>query len=770
MRALRRVLAAVLSAATAAGALVVVGLASAPTAAAVTGSQWNAGSIISDSVFYDFGAMNAGQVQGFLDDKGSGCRAANDLPCLRDYGQATPSRSPENGLCSGYTGSGNESAASIIVNVARTCRINPRSLLVLLEKESSLVTRTTPSATAYRSATGYGCPDTAACDSTYYGFFNQVYMAARQFKVYALNPTRYGYQAGRVNSILYHPNASCGRGNVYIANEATAGLYTYTPYQPNGPALNNLYGTGDGCSAYGNRNFWRIFSDWFGDTQTGSHLLRTAADPTVYLVSGQTRYAVADLATLGSLAPLGSVGVVSADYLSGFTSGRTLGRFVRGPDGAVYLVDSGVLHQAPTCAMIADYGDDCPATVLLTSTQIAVFAKSSALTQVVSTTSGKTFALSRGTKREAFDSLSVNQAGLAGPQAVLDEGALATRPYGAPIVRDDVLAVSRSDASVWLSRGGNFTNVPRTINAQNTWARSLTPALLDPQSINAVPHDVAYTGLVRSVDARRYYVITPTGRRDLPSSPGWTGAYATFSDTLLGRLPDEGPITGDLYVKGATSPTVLLASGSAARPVTTYDAFVALGGGSAPSIATVADSAAEGLPRGAALLQPGGLVLDPTSGAVSLVDGTTAVVHLPSFPTAAALGLPSVLTRVDPSLLAAYPTAGADLSTVVRCGGSTYLGREGVLQRTGSLDSTLVPVTALGTLTCATLRLTAGATISGEVFVIVEGGPTVYRVTGTSKQPVSSWVRLLELTGGRAPVIARLGPRLLDTVPTGPGV
>ncbi|MFZ1523014.1 MAG: hypothetical protein WAS94_03260, partial [Candidatus Saccharimonadales bacterium] len=40
-----------------------------------------------------------------------------------------------------------------------------------------------------------------------------------------------------------------------------------TPYRPNQAALNNLYGTGDGCSAYGNRNFWRFYTDWFGSTR-----------------------------------------------------------------------------------------------------------------------------------------------------------------------------------------------------------------------------------------------------------------------------------------------------------------------------------------------------------------------------------------------------------------------------------------------------------------------------------------------------------------------
>ena len=37
------------------------------------------------------------------------------------------------------------------------------------------------------------------------------------------------------------------------------------PYRPNAAALANLYGTGDACSAYGNRNFWRYFNDWFGN-------------------------------------------------------------------------------------------------------------------------------------------------------------------------------------------------------------------------------------------------------------------------------------------------------------------------------------------------------------------------------------------------------------------------------------------------------------------------------------------------------------------------
>ena len=72
---------------------------------------------------------------------------------------------------------------------------------------------------------------------------------------------------------------------MYIRNQATAALYIYTPYRPNQGALNNLYGTGDSCSSYGNRNFWRMFTDWFGSTKT---------PPNHGLIAIQNRYELLD--------------------------------------------------------------------------------------------------------------------------------------------------------------------------------------------------------------------------------------------------------------------------------------------------------------------------------------------------------------------------------------------------------------------------------------------------------------------------------------------
>lgn len=252
-----------------------------PTSAqAANPADFNPGRIISDEIFFDTSSMGAGDVQNFLNSKVANCDpmnypaqyASERRACLKDYTESTPNMGADR-YCNGYSAVANESAATIIRRVAESCGINPRVLIVLLEKESGLVTDTWPLQWQYRSATGMGCPDSADCNPTYGGFFKQVYYGARSFKYYIANNGSYNYHWGQWNNIRYQAanveaarGVNCGTRSIYIENAATAALYIYTPYTPNGAALNNLYGTGDACSAYGNRNFWRLYTDWFGST------------------------------------------------------------------------------------------------------------------------------------------------------------------------------------------------------------------------------------------------------------------------------------------------------------------------------------------------------------------------------------------------------------------------------------------------------------------------------------------------------------------------
>lgn len=250
--------------------LLLGGIALPQTAQAASLANWDAGHIISDDIFTNKGSMNPTMIQAFMQSKvpscdtwgtqpseyGGGTRAqwatargyAPPYPCLKDYVE------------------GGKGSAHIIYDIAQEFSINPQVLLVLLQKEQALVTDSWPLPSQYRTATGYACPDSAPCDAQYYGLTNQLRSAARMFRAIMNNsPSWYTPYVLGNNNIRYNPVASCGSSIVNIRNRATQALYNYTPYQPNAGALAAGYGTAQ-CGAYGNRNFYLFFTDWFGST------------------------------------------------------------------------------------------------------------------------------------------------------------------------------------------------------------------------------------------------------------------------------------------------------------------------------------------------------------------------------------------------------------------------------------------------------------------------------------------------------------------------
>ena len=259
---------------------------------ALSGSDFQAGHIIDDSIFTNSGAMNVQDIQNFLNAKVPTCDSwgtqsyagttranysrtrGHPLPmvCLKDYYENPSNLANNLTVTDGVQApipAGAISAAQIIYNAAQTYHINPQVILTTLQKEQGLVTDDWPWTSQFQKAMGYACPDTGSCDTQYYGLYNQVTDAAWQFRHYLDNPGTYNYWVGD-NYIRYSPTASCGGSMVNIQNPATAALYIYTPYQPNPAALASLTATGDNCSSYGNRNFFYYFNTWFGSSLDGT--------------------------------------------------------------------------------------------------------------------------------------------------------------------------------------------------------------------------------------------------------------------------------------------------------------------------------------------------------------------------------------------------------------------------------------------------------------------------------------------------------------------
>ncbi|KRC52216.1 hypothetical protein ASE16_04040 [Leifsonia sp. Root227] len=278
-------------------------------------SKFVAGDLASDAVFYKGNAWSAATIQSFLNTKGSGCTTAAAPGCLKNFKQTTPTKAADP-MCAAYTGAAGETAATIIAKVGVACGINPVALLTMIQKEQGLVSTTAPTQWMYDHATGWNCPDTAIGCSTSAsstGFFNQVYGAAWQFKRYANPAGTSNYftwiPVGKVKAVQYNLDASCGTKQVAIFNKATAALYYYTPYTPNDASLASYPGEGDGCSAYGIRNFWMLFNAWYGSSTAGSV-------PAMARLSGSDRFETSAAISRAAY-PTPGAGVASAYIASG---------------------------------------------------------------------------------------------------------------------------------------------------------------------------------------------------------------------------------------------------------------------------------------------------------------------------------------------------------------------------------------------------------------------------------------------------------------------
>lgn len=206
--------------------------------------------LISDSEITNYSAMDINDIQKFLEKR---------VGILKSY-VATDNN-------------GNQiTAAEAFYQAALNARINPQYLLVLVQKEMSLLDDVDPTSSQLDWATGYGCPDGGSCNPRWQGFFKQVNSAALQTRDYVDSPHNYYYRPGITAVIDNTP--------VTPKNAATAGLYSYTPH----------IDCGGSCG--GNKLFWNLWSKFFSKKWPDGALLRSEDGTTYYIENGKKRQIV----------------------------------------------------------------------------------------------------------------------------------------------------------------------------------------------------------------------------------------------------------------------------------------------------------------------------------------------------------------------------------------------------------------------------------------------------------------------------------------------
>lgn len=651
---------------------------------AAVASQFDPGLIISDSVFYDFGTMTPSQIQAFLVSKAPAACAENLIgpKCIKDYRMDTQAVTGESGRCASMPARTNQSAAEIIYYVARACGINPKVLIVTLQKEQGLIQSSNPSQRMYDFALGMSCPDTpSGCSKADAGFFWQLYKGAGQLQWYGDSRGSFTYlRVGTDIKRDYQANmSSCGYRTFRLKSQATAALYYYTPYTPNDAALANLYGEGNSCSAYGNRNFWRFYTDWFGSTIGGGFLLKSETSGT-YLIVENRKYLITEDEAVNAYASLGPVGTVSEPYLNSFVDAGNMGRLVRGST-TYYFIEGSKRYAFTNAAQVAEFGYDATKAVRLTSSQFSALPSGGTMSEYVAGSDGSKFLIEDGKKRQILDAASIASTPLPALSKV-KISAFSALPWGNPIIRAGSTFVTNSTGRTMLYDGTKVYEISPEVKADFTISNWFTASTgkMNEAAIAPVLSDQKLKPIFADPSGKQY-ILTPNGKRPVVVGQSLLTGVPVMSQAVIDDIPTASttPIPATTFAKATNSANTFLLDGGQKRLlVTTADR--ARFAGLVPSIKveSLSPSVMSMFSAAGRLYTPGTFVKTTDTGESFLIDTLGRAVNITSSGQAALLGLSSPKS-VKLSELSGYSRTASFSRVKIKCEAQTYLAVTGVL-------------------------------------------------------------------------------------------
>ena len=217
-----------------------------------------------------------------------------------------------------------KSAAALIYNNSRLYKINPKVLLVTLQKEQSLVDNPSPMQKNYDWATGWAVCDGCSLSDPkvlkYKGFAKQIDGTAGGYDWYM------DQFSSNKNTWLIWPNKTTTVDGIAVtpANSATAALYNYTPH------------------IHGNENFHTLWNKWFSLEYPDGSLLHADGETDVWVIQNGTRRTFKSLAVLQSRYDYVNMITVSKNDIDKYPEGPEIKfanySLLRAPSGAIYLL------------------------------------------------------------------------------------------------------------------------------------------------------------------------------------------------------------------------------------------------------------------------------------------------------------------------------------------------------------------------------------------------------------------------------------------------
>lgn len=807
---------------------------------AVTASDWKAGNIIDDASFTNSSDMSVSQIQNWLDSRLKNCdyygsktselaggidyngdgrvsRAeygktkGNPAPftCLNKYYEV-PKTQPGSGIPASNYGkstipTGAKSAARLIYDAAQTYKISPKVLLVKLGTESAgpLTSDPWPFKIQYTYAMGARCPDSgpggsANCDSNYAGFSLQMHEAAKLLRWYldSMNASWWSYKKPyETNYILWNVDPSrCGGSNVYIQNKATAALYTYTPYQPNNAALQNMYGLGNSCSAYGNRNFWRVYHDWFGNPLR-YYAFKGSSSASVYLYLDGYKASVPSMALLQDYGySPGSIRVLPQSTANSIPNADTspdalsagIGFLTKSPSdsdgdgGSLYFVTIGKKYAVKDMGQYSEFGFKSSDIKKLPIDYIENMPNGGTLADFIASPTSNVFQVMSGQKNIIFTYKKYAELNTSGKITRMSHYGVSRIAGGKPIA-DGGVFIRKPNGSVYYYEpaSGNYHGIPN-MNTFNCWGvgKKLVAPYYQIAKSDYIKSFVSASSMscVVKNSAGDSHLVDQNVKYPIPANFNFTSS-TSHADlvTLAGSLNTSSTSLSRVVKKDSSAGVWYIENGNR-RPISSLHNLVLLGynGG---DIDILSSASLNSIPvLNVKKLGSGLVVKSSGSNSVYAIHNDSRV-GIGSAALFSALGYKwgDLETHSKSFLDSAYPAsteslnryiAAPDKQSVVYFGPSKcYTVSDTVLQHYGQIKTNITSktynTTVLGN------AFSAGSCVTMTVYAKSDESTTVYKVENGEKRAFSSW-QAYSTSNTNSDPITVVDPSNLSSLSTGP--
>ncbi|MDB5164318.1 MAG: hypothetical protein JWS12_936 [Candidatus Saccharibacteria bacterium] len=776
----------------------------------VSAATFNRNDIIDNAVFDKNNAMNAAQINNFLNNFPNSCISPNSGFQAIDPTGYSPS--------AGFSFGNFTTAGQVIYDAAQAYHINPQVLLVTLQKEQSLVNGgssicNSPSQNQYAAAVGYGCPDgghsysysnvnlyerngvmvtnvssTCVNSASKVGFTQQVIRAAWLLK--------FGEQRsqGNINWAEIHGNwnnsddpQSCYSGpmtqgtfkicpsgsstfydgnyiidgaSIHIQNGPTAALYWYTPH------------------FNGNQNFFNLFTTWFGSTSypepLGSLLAVDNQTGQIYFVSltNNTRYAIVSWSTLVAY-NLNGYPIIPMDdsAIMGYSDGGYLRTLVwDSTTQGLFLVDHGTRYSfSQYCTQ---WGLDClgntPGSVSnLNNTYFDQGLINGGSNQPLMQVNGQFFLMTNGTRQPFASAADMQAAGYATTQClpIIQTDLNATQPLGALQNSVPKFIVFNGNSMMYFD-GQNYHQVPG-LPTYYAWGSQLV--IIPPPSSTDTNPPTSTSTLSNWVKdgGNNYYLIDNGTKMNITADhANWnSGSFESLPAAGLTFLPTMAE-QHNIYSQG----NVLVLQNNTLRYVPTPEDYYGLGINPSNTV-NLSANAISTIPAGPNILRDGAAYTINGSGALYIINNNTSL-YVPSVSMALDFGVNwgAIRFNLNPNMLSSgYPSAGT-LTRWVRPDGSglDYITNRSTVNVTPAaasawgINTNTQPAT---TINSATLYNTTGTVPLGQFVRNTQNGGMYYGTSGASHY-ISAYSAFVNLGGTTANII-NVSDDFLSAMPAG---